>query len=72
MKKLRLGKLPNPFEDVNVENYILTHQELRQVFDAGNAGSGGSMYNRVRKYNGYDEFRDKNPEFFKAVQSNKQ
>lgn len=64
-KELDLPELP-PFDEES-ESFTMTHEELRQIFDAGNAGSGGSMYNRVRKYNGYDDFRNKNSKFFKEL-----
>lgn len=44
---------------------------LRKVFNAGNAGSGGSMYNRVRKYNGVDSYFDSN-EYAQLINSQAQ
>lgn len=35
---------------------LYTLEDLKDAFNAGNAGSGGFMKNRVRKYNGVDEY----------------
>ena len=39
-----------------VKDKLFTIEDLRRAFDAGNEGSGGSLRNRVRKYNGFDEY----------------
>lgn len=55
-------ELPNQEEDVENfdELFLMNRNDLRVLFNAGNAGSGGALYNRVRKYNGFDEFRESN------------
>lgn len=56
----------------NSENcYSLNKQDLRYIFDSGNAGSGGSMYNRVRKYSGFDDFLDKDAKIQTIFKNNK-
>lgn len=44
--------------DEDDDSYLLNKDNLRYIFNSGNAGSGGSMYNRVRKYSGFDNFLD--------------
>ena len=59
---LPMLELPNQEEDVENfdELFLMNRNDLRVLFNAGNAGSGGALYNRVRKYNGFDEFRESN------------
>ena len=39
-----------------VKDKLFTIEDLRLAFEAGNEGSGGNLRNRVRKYNGFDEY----------------
>lgn len=40
------------------ELFLLNRDDLSYVFNAGNKGSGGVIYNRVRKFNNFDEFAE--------------
>ncbi len=39
-----------------VKDKLFSIEDLRKAFKAGDAGNGGSRYNRVKKYNGVDEY----------------